>query len=578
MRLSIMLFFTTPRFLFLFISLMVILSKGANAQSTMLKGVTIDGQSGLPVPYVSIGIKNKPVGTVSDSTGLYSLSYLPTDISDRDSIFFSAVGYKSVKMDWNAFLKTEKSIKLYESPQMLEIVDIKAKPGQVKNYGRSKASIVFFPSMYKNIPKHSDEKGREQATILKIDQNVFLRELSFLINRRTFRKIKLRMNIYSVKEGLPDQSILHKDVVFDITGTTEIGMPNAQSIDLRPYQINIKGRKEIAVSLAILDLEPLPGDSTQSAFFIPSFPGPLRSSLYRIKGEAPWQKVSSSYLLVELEASSIKGDKKSATGNLSDSEAEIIQNNPALKGLLYGNNQGKRIKVDQGEIYYESYGQGSSLFLLHGNNENISSFREQIEPLSRHFKVIALDTRGQGNSINNKVSPYTYDQFAKDLSTVMDSLSIKKASLLGWSDGGNTALIFALKHAEKVEKLVLMGANLFPGSDAIEENVIQIFQNRRDSLLKHADMDSQNQMRLADLVLKEPHINEKDLRHIVAPVLVVAGEFDVVKKQHTMLIHSHIKNSKLEIIKGSDHYAPLKDSKVFNRIVLDFLAPGKKID
>ena len=578
MRQFILFYFSTNRFLFFFITLMVMLSKDANAQSTMLKGVTIDGQTNSPLPYVSIGIKNKPIGTVSDSTGRYSLTYPQTDITGKDSIFFSAVGYKSVKMDWDNFLKTEKFIKLYESPQTLEMVNIKANPGQIKNYGRSNASLIFFPAMYKNIPKHSDEKGREQATILKIDQNIFLRKLSFKINRRTFSKIKLRMNIYSVKEGLPDQSILHKDVVFDVIGNTEIGMPRSVSIDLRPYQIQIKGKKEIAVSLAILDLEPLPGDSTQPAFFIPSFPGPLRSSLYRIKGEAQWQKVSSSYLLVEVEASSIKSGKESAVDKLADSETEIIQNNPALTGLMYGNNQGKRIKVDQGEIYYESYGQGSPLFLLHGNNEHINSFREQIEPLSRHFKVIALDTRGQGNSINNKVSPYTYEQFAKDLSAVMDSLSIKKASLLGWSDGGNTALIYSLMYPKKVEKIVVMGANLFPGADAIEEDVIQIFEHRRDSLSKSADPDAQNQMRLADLVLKEPHLDEKALQQIVAPVLVVAGEFDVIKRKHTLLIQSFIRNSRLEIIPGGDHYAPLKNPKVFNKLVLDFLAPDKSVD
>ncbi|MGV3706465.1 MAG: alpha/beta fold hydrolase [Arcticibacter sp.] len=578
MRQFILSFLRTIRLSILFISLLYIFGKGAHAQSTILKGVTTDGRTGLPVPYVSIGIKNKPIGTVSDSTGQYSLCYLSTDIAETDTIFFSAVGYRSVKIDWKTFLKTNKSITLYESPQILNMVDIKVKPGHIKNYGRSNASIVFFPGMYKNVPRHSDEKGREQATILKIDQDVFLRKLKFKINRRTFRKIKFRMNIYSVKEGQPDQSILHKDVVFDVAGTTETGMPQVESIDLRPYQIHIKGRKEIAVSLAILDLEALAGDSTRSAFFIPSFPGPLRSSLYRLKGEAQWQKVSGSYLLLELEATSTRGDKESLTDILSDSKDEIIQDNPALSGLLYGNNRGGRIKVDEGEIYYETYGQGSPLFLLHGNNETINSFREQIEPLSRHFKVIALDTRGQGNSPNNKLSPYTYEQFASDLSMVMDALSIKKASLLGWSDGGNTALVFASAHPEKVEKIVVMGSNLFPGAEAIEEDVINIFEARRDSLSKRADPFSQNQMRLADLVLKEPHLNEHDLQHISAPVLIVAGEFDVVKRQHTLLIQSLIKDSRLEIIPGSDHYAPLKNPEAFNRIILEFLAPGKSED
>jgi pimeloyl-ACP methyl ester carboxylesterase len=543
---------------FLFIAILILNGNSTFAQTAMFKGVTVDAKTQLPLPYVSIGIKNKPVGTVSDSTGRYLLSYLATEAEEKDSIFFAAVGYQTVKMAWPAYTKLDKTIKLLEAPTMLQTVDIKAKPLEVKNYGRSSASLIFFPAMYKNIPRQSDEKGREQASILKIDQHVYLRKLTFKINRRSFKRIKLRMNVYNVKDGLPDRSILGKDVVFDVTGTTEIGMPRAESIDLRPYQIYIKGQKEIAVSLAILDLEPLAGDSIQPAFFIPSFPGPLRSSLFRIKGEAAWQKVSSSYLLIALEASKMKSEK----GNVDENDFDA------------DNHLGKRIKVDQAEIYYETYGQGSPLFLLHGNNESIISFREQIEPLSQHYKVFALDSRGQGNSTNKSAAPYTYEQFADDLLAVMKALDIKKANLLGWSDGGNTALIFAQKHPEKVEKVVLMGANLFPGPNAIEEKVIRIFENRRDSLLHRNDPESQNQLRLANLVLNEPNIKAEGLRTIDLPVLVLAGEHDVVKRQHTELIHTSIKNSRLEIIKGSDHYAPLKDPKVFNRIVLDFLAAG----
>ncbi|RZK40916.1 MAG: alpha/beta fold hydrolase [Pedobacter sp.] len=561
-------FLQTIRPLMLVATLFIITNKNANAQSEILKGVTVVGRTMLPLPYVSIGIKNKPFGTVSDSLGRYLLSFNKTDINDRDSIIFSAIGYHKVKMAWDDFLKTDKRVKLSESSQMLETVNIKAEPRQVKIYGRSSASLVFFPAMYKAIPKHSDEKGREQATILKIDQNVFLRKLSFGINRRAFKKIKLRMNIYSVKKGLPDQSILGKDIVFDVLGTTEIGMPRAESLDLKPYQIHIKGHKEIAISLAVLDLEPLTGDSTNQAFFIPSFPGPLKSSLFRIKGEAEWQKVSASYLLVAIEASSMKDGKNVVT---EDNQMETT----SLSSLMYGNNKGKRVKVDQGEIYYETYGKGEPLFLLHGNNESISSFREQIEPLSKSFKVIALDTRGQGNSINNKLSPYTYSQFAEDLSAVMDALSIKKASLLGWSDGGNTALVFALNHPKKVDKMVLMGANLFPGPEAIEQDIVRLFENRRDSLMNRQDPASQNQLRLTELVLKEPNIDAKDLKTITNPVLAIAGELDVIKRQHTLLIHSSLENAQLEIIKGGDHYVPLKNPQVFNRIVIDFLTAGK---
>jgi len=223
-------------------------------------------------------------------------------------------------------------------------------------------------------------------------------------------------------------------------------------------------------------------------------------------------------------------------------------------------------------------GKGSPLILLHGNNESIGSFRNQIGPLSQYYKVIAIDTRGQGNSINKKTSAYTYEQFAKDLEDVMHALSIKKASLLGWSDGGNTALLFSLRHPERLEKMIVVGANLFPGPDAIEDKVVQLFEKRRDSLLHQADPESRNRLRLTELVLKEPHIRAAALSTVSIPVLVVAGQFDVVRKEHTELIHSHLKNSRLEIIPDGDHYSPLKQTETFNRLVLDFLNGAEATD
>lgn len=154
----------------------------------------------------------------------------------------------------------------------------------------------------------------------------------------------------------------------------------------------------------------------------------------------------------------------------------------------------------------------------------------------------------------------------------MDSIHIKKAILLGWSDGGNTALELALKHPEKIDKMVLMGANLFPGSSAIKEDVIRMFERRRDSLMITKDPASDHKLRLSRLVLQEPQISADELEKINIPTLILAGESDVIKTEHTMLIHAHIKGSKVQIIAGEDHYLPLKNPKLFNRIVLDFLA------
>lgn len=540
------------------------------AQSEVLSGKTINAITKQPVPFVSIGVKNKAIGTVSDSLGHYLLSYRSEEISKTDSIFFSAIAFQRVKMDFAQFLDGSKAISLKELPLTLNTVKITAVPRKMKSYGRWSASLLFFPGMYKTVPQFSDEKGREQATILKIDPDVFLRKLNFAISRRHFQKIKLRLNIFSVSKGIPDRSLLDKDVVFDISGSSLPGMPKAESIDLRPYQIAIKGRKEIAVSLSILDLEPLSGDSSRQAFFIPSFPNPLRSSLYRMKSESSWQKVASSHLLIGLEASTMKT-------NIADSQQEesldyITKINPELSKALYGNNHGKGIKVEQGEIYYETYGKGRPLILLHGNGESISSFRNQIGPLSAHYQVIVIDTRGHGNSGDSKTTDYSYGLFADDLKVVMDSIHIKKAILLGWSDGGNTALELALKHPEKIDKMVLMGANLFPGSSAIKEDVIRMFERRRDSLMITKDPASDHKLRLSRLVLQEPQISADELEKINIPTLILAGESDVIKTEHTMLIHAHIKGSKVQIIAGEDHYLPLKNPKLFNRIVLDFLA------
>jgi pimeloyl-ACP methyl ester carboxylesterase len=184
---------------------------------------------------------------------------------------------------------------------------------------------------------------------------------------------------------------------------------------------------------------------------------------------------------------------------------------------------------------------------------------------------------GHGNSINKSITAYSYRLFADDLKAVMDSIHIQKASLLGWSDGGNTAIEFALKHPEKIDKMVLMGANILPGAKAIKEDIVRMFEKRRDSLMNLQDAGSNNQLRLTQLVLQEPQINADDLGRISMPTLILPGESDVIKTEHTLLIHALIKSSRAEIIAGEDHYLPLKNPALFNKIVLDFLADKSEV-
>ena len=112
-------------------------------------------------------------------------------------------------------------------------------------------------------------------------------------------------------------------------------------------------------------------------------------------------------------------------------------------------------------MYYQEQGAGAPLLLLHGNGEDGTYFVHQMDAFAQHYRVIAVDTRGHGRSPRG-TAPFTIRQFAEDLLDFMDALHLEKAHILGFSDGGNIALTFALRHPERVDRLILNGANLNP--------------------------------------------------------------------------------------------------------------------
>ena len=113
------------------------------------------------------------------------------------------------------------------------------------------------------------------------------------------------------------------------------------------------------------------------------------------------------------------------------------------------------------QLHSIEQGQGQPLILLHGNGESCDYFEHQTPYFATDYRVIAIDTRGHGKSPRGE-KPFTIKQFAEDLHDFMDEKPVGKAILLGFSDGGNIALEFALKYPERVEKLIIDGANLFP--------------------------------------------------------------------------------------------------------------------
>ncbi len=215
-------------------------------------------------------------------------------------------------------------------------------------------------------------------------------------------------------------------------------------------------------------------------------------------------------------------------------------------------------------LNYEERGEGDELILLHGNGEDHTNFSAQIEAFSAYYRTIALDSRGHGLSPRGD-KPFTLEQFADDLYDFMLDKAIAKAHILGFSDGANAALIFALKHPEMVMKLILNGGNLFPGG--CKKSVLDLVKREYD---KAVEEKNERVRSLMALMLFEPDISPSSLSSLDMPVLVIAGTDDMIKKSHTKLIAESIPFSRLCFIDG-DHFVAYERSAEFNRIVLNFL-------
>lgn len=183
--------------------------------------------------------------------------------------------------------------------------------------------------------------------------------------------------------------------------------------------------------------------------------------------------------------------------------------------------------------------------------------------------MIAVDTRGHGKSPRG-VQPFTIEQFAKDLNELLIELKISKAIILGFSDGANIAMKFALKYPNKIKALILNGGNL---NTKGVKRTIQIpieIGYRIAKIFAEKSKEAKQNMELLGLMVNEPNIKPNELCSIQIPTLVIAGTRDMIKKVHTEEIANNIPNAKLTIIKGN-HFIANKESKKFNKELEKFL-------
>jgi len=254
---------------------------------------------------------------------------------------------------------------------------------------------------------------------------------------------------------------------------------------------------------------------------------------------------------------------------------------PAAAQIPYGNNPaaGHYLETRGVKLYYETYGQGAPLLLLHGNGGSISNMSNQIPYFSRDYKVIAIDTRAHGKS-KNLLDSLTFEQIVDDFNTLLDTLHLDSCYVIGWSDGGIDALLLAIRHPDKVKKMAFTGANLWPDTTGLTPFVWNLITQGNVALHKQPPTpEVKRQLQISDLDLYQPHITLDQLHHISCPTLVIGGDHDAIPVLHTVLIAQNIPQSYLWIVPNSGHSVPVFKKDQFNPLIHDFFAqPYRKIE
>ena len=209
-------------------------------------------------------------------------------------------------------------------------------------------------------------------------------------------------------------------------------------------------------------------------------------------------------------------------------------------------------------LHYEVAGEGKPVVLVHGNGEDHHLFDVEIDQLvAAGYRVYAPDSRGHG--LNEPLSEYHYADMAEDMYQFIQELKLGKPAFYGFSDGGIIGLMLILRHPDCLSVLAISGTNLSP------EGLIPSFVE------EYTAINEKEPNPLITLMLTEPHIPPEALKDISVPVLVTAGENDLILPSETEKIAGLIPNAELQILKGHDHGSYIAGSEIMGEVLIRFL-------
>ncbi len=225
--------------------------------------------------------------------------------------------------------------------------------------------------------------------------------------------------------------------------------------------------------------------------------------------------------------------------------------------------------VGGASLHYEDTGKGEPLLLLHGNGEDLHYFDKQIPAFAERYRVIAMDTRAHGKSTHGE-GELRFERLADDAAALLKHLDIERAHLLGYSDGGNTAMLFALRHPEMVCSLLLNGANADPSGVKLFWRILTWIGYWVLLLFAQFSDSAGCKREIISLMVSQPRLTSVNLSAIGMPTLVVVGQHDMIRASHSEMLARNIKHAKLVVIPGAGHSVARKKPETFNRIALDF--------
>jgi pimeloyl-ACP methyl ester carboxylesterase len=229
------------------------------------------------------------------------------------------------------------------------------------------------------------------------------------------------------------------------------------------------------------------------------------------------------------------------------------------------------------KIWYAVFGAGPPVIMLHGGLANSNYWGNQVRALSPHYQVIVMDSRGHGRSTRN-TQPYGYELIASDAIGLMDYLKIRKAAIVGWSDGAILGLEIAIHDPERLTKLFAFAANSDPSGvlDIAKSPVFNAYIARAATEYRRLSPTPDQYQSFLHEISKmwetQPHLTAEQLHGIKAPTWIVDGDHDeAIKRENTEFIATAIPNSGLLLQPEVSHFSFLQDPVQFNNDLLHFL-------